>query len=405
MHTHLVVGRRVGGRCAIHTGVSDAVSTLAWGVRHFALVFAGCVLAVAALFTFLVTRGPPTYEASALVVAQQLGLDLAALHGHAETTFGDGEVARAITAQFGNVGDSDSIVPDRVSLSAEQDSIALRVSGHDSSAQGAADLANAAATAFVDRLNLSGEGVGSFELQSRARPPARSVQELPAAVVVALGLAAGAIMGLAAVSLLLIVRRPVLDAADAAETTGIPVMGTISLPRVRTGRNPALTDIGGLIPVCRRLLALRPQVIVLTNAGRSARQRHQIYLGLAGVLGQVRAVRLLTEPSQSDPTSDVDPGAGSMHVDERAAAITLVEGPGPFDADPSIASAAVLLVPEGIAEHALRSAVARHLGGPGSDRLLMLRRAGVVSAENATPSSQPPQRTATSALGAASVRG
>lgn len=388
----------MSGRRAVNTGLNDAVSTLWWGVRHFALVAVGCVLAVAVALPLLLTRGGPAYHASALVVAQRLGTDLAALQGYAQATFEEGAVARSIAAGFGNVGPVDSIVPDRVSLDTEQDSIVLRVNGYDDSAQGAADLANAAAAAFVAELNGAGEGVGHFGAQSLASPPAEPVPGLGSTpIALVLGLAAGVVLGLAVVSLLLISRRPVMDAADATEISGVPVMGSITLPRQGRGRDLAPTDVGGLIPVCRRLLAMRPQVIVLTNAGGFEVQRRQVCLAIAATLGRVRAIRLLTEPPLAAA------GPATVTVDSlqagRGAEITLVDGPRPGGVvRPGVSSATVLLVRQGLPERALRLAVAEHLSGLASDRLLMLRKSRVVRSERQSPTSRPRPRAATTPL-------
>lgn len=371
--------------------MSDAISVLRWGLRHYAALFIASVIGVAVVVPLLISQGGARYEASALVVAQRLDMDLTALPRYAEATFGNGEVARAVAARFGNVGTAGAIIPDRVSLRADQDSIVLQVVGHDGSAEGAADLANTAAVAFVAQLNLPGEGVGIFSVQSPAAPSAQPVPRLAGApVALIVGLGAGVFLGLALVSLLLVLRRPVLDAGDATEITGVPVMGTVTLPRLRPGQPPRPTDVAGLIPVCRRLLVMHPTVVLLMGAGGSQTSRRQLCVAMARVLGRVRPIRLLASPeicalAQGFPGEDVTAATAAdlSQPADSGAEITLVDGPRPLDVvSPGPSSAAILVIPRGIPERVLRAAVTEQLGGLASDRLLIVRREGQARPEN-----------------------
>ncbi|MBA3249259.1 MAG: hypothetical protein H0T66_02865 [Geodermatophilaceae bacterium] len=325
----------------------DALDTLWWGVRHFGLLFLGCLVAGVATFPLIVTRGGPAYEASALVVAHPLDMAIAEVPGFARAQFDDGAVAGAIAAQFHNVGAPDEIVPDRVWLTVEPDSIVLRVSGQASSGPVAADLANAAAATLVAELNRAATGGDSFQLQSPALPSATEVRSpVGTAVAVGLGAGAGIALGLALIAVLLLVRRPVLDAADATEITGLPVLGTITLSQLRSGRHPAPpAEIPGMVAVCRRLLTTGPRVVVLTSAGRADARRRQVLVALAALLGQARKPDL-----------------------------TLVEDPGPSAVlDPAVSSTSIVLVPIGVSERALRSAATATTIRSGSRQLLMMR--------------------------------
>ena len=365
----------------MNVGVSDAVNALRWGLRHYALLFIGCFVAIAVVIPILVLQGQTTYQAQALVVAQRLDMNLEALPRYAEENFDNGEVATAVATRFGTVGGFDDIVPDRVSLVAEQDSIVLQVTGHDASAQTAADLANVAAAAFTDQLNVPGEGVGVFAVQSSALPPTEPEEQLASApLALSVGIAAGLIIGLAVISLLLILRRPVLDTTDAAEIAGVPVLGTVTMPRLPAGQFPQAAEVDGLVPVCRRLLAMHPRTILLMSAPRSEIGRGQLSVAMAGVLGRVRAIRLVAAPelcaaAEAYSGEDVRPATGGDPRDpqERSTEITLVDGPHPLDVvAPAQSSVAILLVMRGMPERALRAAVTEHLGGLGSDRLLMV---------------------------------
>jgi len=393
---------------AINTGVSDAISVLRWGLRHYTALFVACVISVAVIIPLLIAQGGTRYDASALVVAQRLDMDLTALPRYAEATFGNGEVARAAAVQLGGNAQEGSVIPGQVSLQAEQDSIVLQVVGHADSAQGAADLANTAAAAFVAQLNLPGEGVGTFNVQSEAVPPAQPVARLAGTpVALAVGLAAGVFLGLALVSLLLVLRRPVLDAADAAELTGVPVLGTVTLLRMRPRQLPAAGEVSGLVPACRRLLAMHPEIVLLMHAGKSEALRRQLCVAMARVLGRVRPVRLVAAPevgaaAQGFPGEDVilSDVAGPLRREEPGAEITLVDGPSPLDVvAPSGTSAAILVVAHGVSERVLRAAVSEHLGGLASDRLLMVQQEGRRRPAIASQFGQPMRNRAPSGVG------
>lgn len=360
------------GDRAITSALSDALSTLRWGVRHYALLFTGCMLVGLVALPLVLIRGTG-HQATALVVAQRWDRDLTALPAYAEGAFDNGPVASAIAAQFGNVGDVQDIVPHRVSLHTEPASIILRVTGHAASAGGAADLANAAAAAFVAQLNEATAG-GSFGIQSLAFPPMTdNARPMTVAVVLGIGLSGGLALGVGVIALLLLVRRPVLGAWDAAEITGTSVLGAITLPRLRDGTAPRPQDVGVLVAVCRRLLADAPRVVLVTSAGSSVIRRRQVSLTIAALLSRIASVRVVTEPP--DRIAWVE-GAESGAPATPGRQITIVDGPSPsVVTDPVVRTAVILLVPFGVSEQALRSAADRHLAGAGLGHLLMVRSA------------------------------
>src|SRR3954471_13025497 len=183
---------------------TDAVGVLRWGLRRYWVVFAACLVvgAVVAPLAFLDRTTPA--EAQALVLTQRLDMDLTALPRYAETVFGNGQVEQAVSARFGDLVDGQAIIPDRVSVVAEQDSIMFTVIGRDHDPQTAADLANTAADAFVQALNAPGAGVGAFAVQTPARAPAPTSSERSPVLVVSAGAVAGAVLGLALVTALLV---------------------------------------------------------------------------------------------------------------------------------------------------------------------------------------------------------
>ncbi|MBA2554623.1 MAG: hypothetical protein H0V10_13240 [Geodermatophilaceae bacterium] len=241
-------------------------------------------------------------------------------------------------------------------------------------------------------------------------PPAQPVARLagtPVALIV--GLAAGVFLGLALVSLLLVLRRPVLDAADAAELTGVSVLGTVTLPRTRAHQLPPAGEVSGLVPACRRLLAMHPETVLLMHAGKADGLRRQLCVAMARVLGRVRPVRLVAAaevgaaaqgfPGEEVSLSDI---ADPLRREVPSADITLVDGPNPLDVvAPSGTSAAILVVAHGVSERVLRAAVTEHLGGLASDRLLMVRREGRPRVANASPSGRSMRHRASSGVGSA----
>ena len=140
------------------------------GLRYRRLLvlalLAGAVLVPAAVLM----RGGQQVDAQALVIAQRLDVELAALPRYAEAVFHDGRVARAVAEELGV--DASEVVPDRVSLVSEPDGIALLVVGHAEDEATAARIADVAAEAYVHQLNAAGAGVGDFALQQAAGPPA-----------------------------------------------------------------------------------------------------------------------------------------------------------------------------------------------------------------------------------------
>lgn len=364
----------VEGKPVISAVAGDALDTLWWGVRHFGLLFLGCLVAGVAAFSLIVTRGGPAYEASALVVAHPLDMAIADMPRFAQAQFDDGAVTAAIAAQFRNVGAPDEIVPDRIWLTVEPDSIVLRVSGQASSGPVASDLANAAAATLVAEMNRAATGGDSFRLQSPALPPATPVRgPVGTAVAAGIGAAAGIALGLALIAVLLLVRRPVLDPADATEITGLPVLGTITLPQLRSGRHPAPAEIPGIVAVCRRLLTTGPRVVLLTSAGRADVRRRQVLVALAALLGQARKLRVMAQP----PIPVVLEGRPAAVAGKASAAdpdLTLVDEPGSSTLlDPPVPSTSIVLVPIGVSERALRSAATARSTRAGPRQLLMMR--------------------------------
>jgi hypothetical protein len=354
---------------------TDAIGALRWGLRRYRAVFLACLLLSAVAAPLVASQRETTVEAEALVIATRLDMQLEALPRYGQVVFNNGEVTRAIGTEFGDAGE---VIPGRVYLVAEQDSIIFRVIGVDADPETAAAIADTAAASFVESLNRAGAGVGTFDLQSPADPPAGGGGALGLLIAVAVGIAGGLLLGLAAVAVLLVARRPVIAGPDAEETTGVPVLGTVTVPRVHEGAVAQPEDFPGLVPVCRRLLALPTPTIVLVSRAREEAMRTQVSAALAGVLVRIRDVRFIGASDLQGTTDEDGPRPATSDRDGRPAGVptplTLIDSSEPLDlVQPPHSTAAVLVIREGISSAALRAAVVEHLGGSAEARLLLVK--------------------------------
>jgi capsular polysaccharide biosynthesis protein len=139
-------------------------------LRHRRLVLVALLVGAVLLPVALLMRSDEQADAQALVIAQDLDVDLRALPRYAEAVFQDGQVARAVADELGV--DASGVVPDQVSLVSEPDTIVLVIIGHAEDGATAARIADVAADAYVRQLNAAGDGVGAFALQAPARSSA-----------------------------------------------------------------------------------------------------------------------------------------------------------------------------------------------------------------------------------------
>jgi capsular polysaccharide biosynthesis protein len=358
---------------------TDAVGMLRWGLRRYWAPFLLCVLLGAVVAPLAAANRSTTTDATALVVAENRVVELAALPRYGEQVFTNGNVAQALVDEFEDMGAQEDVIPRKVSLVAEQDTIIFEVVGHDVDPERAAAIANTAADAFVEALNAAGATVGEFALQSEAEVPHKPGTGLGTVFAAPVGLVAGAVLGLALIAALLVFRRPVIEGADAEEATGVLSLGTVTVPRTRRSRFAPAEDFGGLVPVCRRLLALPTPTVVMVSRPRESWIRTHLTVAMAKVLGLIADIRVVggqdVESMVADsvtveaenPVSGTRPGNGPR--------LTLVDGSDlPTLVHPPLTTATVLVVPEGIGGAALRAAVVEHLGGSAEARLLMVRR-------------------------------
>jgi hypothetical protein len=285
-----------------------AVRRTTWGLRRWwwvALVpiVAGVVAAVLAA-----TEEPDPevrFEATALVVAQELTIQAEELPRLAQAVFDGGAVARSVSAGLDGAVDAADLVPARIDAEPVVGTIAIRVVGRGSSAGEAADVANLAADAFVDELNAAGDGVGLFGVQAPAAPPDGPVGSAASIAGLLLLLGCGVVGGVALVGFVVAVRQPVLSGAEAAAAAGARLAGSV---RITPGSDVAASAMPGLDALARRLI-VAPSAIALVGTGADGGATAHLARALAERVGERMPAELLFPTAA--PSSDRRTGDGA----------------------------------------------------------------------------------------------
>ncbi|MGI8693495.1 MAG: hypothetical protein ACR2JK_11455 [Geodermatophilaceae bacterium] len=279
---------------------------VAWGLRKSPLIVACCAVGLGIALPLLVSS-PARYQAEALVVAGKLEMTPSALPSYARAVFESDAMQRRVAADADLPGSAD--VGDRLDLVTSEEFLVLTVVAAADEPGAAADLADVAAEAYVIELNQGGSGVGSFALQSRAEvPTTRSTEGLPRWVTGLIGTAAGALLGLGLVVLIVAGRRPMLGAHDVTSAVRLGLIGVVVVPALRADQAPDPRQAPGLVPVARALLPHVDGSIVFASAERTAAARGRLLVLLATVLSTRLDVFL---SGSSRVTSTVAPRLGS----------------------------------------------------------------------------------------------
>src|SRR3954447_2689167 len=342
-------------------------STILWCLRHYSWVLIACLLAGAAA-PLLLAPAAADYEADALVVARQLKARPEALPQLGDSVFRDGAVAAAVATDVG--GSPSGMIPDRLNVVAAKDSVVLVVQAFDPDPEAAAHMANVAAVAFVDELNKPGAGVGQFEVQTQAIVPLEPGTILPPATRATLGGLAGFALGLGLVALLGIIRRPVVSARHVTEITGVPLLGTVQLPRMRHGRYAGPLGIRGIANVTRWLATVPPGRLLLISNRSADALRRRLFVMVGVALWTVRTMRFdgpaeLVEAIEQHCARHQDAGRKVQHRPDRADELVLVDGGSAFELiDPANAAVSVAAVaPLGISRRRLRALASEYTDG------------------------------------------
>jgi hypothetical protein len=344
-------------------------STIRWCLRHYAWVLLACLLAGAAT-PLLLEPATANYEADALVVARQLNARPEALPQLGASVFGDGAVAQAVAADPSIGGSAAGMIPDRLDVVAAKDSRVLVVQAFDTDPEVAAHMANVAATAFVDELNKPGATVGQFAVQTEATVPFEPATVLPPRTRAALGGLAGLALGLGLVALLGVIRRPVITARHVMDVTGVPLLGTVQLPRARHGRYAGPLGIRGIANVTRWLADVPPGRLLLISTRSADALRHRLFVMVGVALWSLRSMRFdgpqnLVEAIREHCAQLRDAGRRLERRPDRSDELVLVDGGSAFElVDPADAGVSVAAVaPLGTPRRRLRALAAEYTDG------------------------------------------
>src|SRR3954470_4341061 len=342
-------------------------STILWCLRHYSWVLIACLLAGAAA-PLLLAPAAANYEADALVVARQLKARPEALPQLGDSVFHDGAVAAAVAADVG--GSATGMIPDRLNVGAAKDSVVLVVQAFDPAPEVAAHMANVAAVAFVDELNKPGAGVGQFEVQTQAIVPLEPGTILPPATRATLGGLAGFALGLGLVALLGIIRRPVVTARHVTEITGVPLLGTVQLPRMRHGRYAGPLGIRGIANVTRWLASVPSGRLLLISNRSADALRHRLFVMVGVALWTVRTMRFdgpenLVVAIREHCAELRDAGRRTERRTDRSDELVLVDGGSAFElVDPANSAVSVAAVaPLGTPRRRLRALASEYTDG------------------------------------------
>jgi hypothetical protein len=370
---------------------------LAWCLRHFGWVVLVCVL-VGAAAPLLVVPTERAYQAEALVVARQLTVNPRVLPALAESVFADGAVAAAVAGDPARAGETGGLIPDRLSVVAGPDSITMVVQVRDDDPGTAARLADVAAAAFAAELNRAGAGVGEFAVQAPAVIPTAPLDALSDPVRAGLGALAGLVVGLGLVALIAALRRPCVTSGDVEGAVGVPLLGTVELPRAAPGVYLGARGVRGIATVTRWLATTPPGRLAFISSPSAAGTRRRIFVMVAIAMSTIRSLRLQAHPEIVDAVRRQSPHAGDAvpfpHRPEGTGELLLVDGGSPMEiVDPAAGSAYVVAVaPLGISQQRLRALALDYLDGGLVGVILVQRRLGLARIRKVAASPAPAPR-------------
>ena len=207
------------------------------------------LVAVTALSWFLIDRTRSvSYQASALVIAKDLGIKIEELPKTAEAIFGAGPVAeRAV--ELGDLPfQPRQLIPRHIALSPVEGTVFLKVVAVDADAVLASRMANSGAAALVEELARAGPGIGAFSVFEPAQTPLQPESARWPALFMAL--AAGVVAAGGLVGLLVSLRRPIIGVADLSRLTSSELLGDLEM--LRHGNQDGRA-VPGLSVMVRRL--------------------------------------------------------------------------------------------------------------------------------------------------------
>jgi capsular polysaccharide biosynthesis protein len=279
---------------------SDPLAAYWWAVRHYRWLVAALAALALAFAGILIARqqsATPQYEATALVIANELAHSPEQLPRLAETLLAKDSVAEDAIQAGGLPWSPRELREEHVELTPLEQNVLIEVTGRTTEPELAAQTANSVADALAEALNRPGSGVGVFSIQHRASPPTEPADDKGLAFLLVGGIALALLLPLGAVGLLFGTRLPVTradDAADAADTRVLGVMGLPPRPRTsrpRIGRREpgqtlAASDVPGLAALCQTLFPDGKGIRLLSAPTGTGEGRTEVASWLVGAMAE-----------------------------------------------------------------------------------------------------------------------
>lgn len=299
-----------------------------WTLRKYLFVVVGAAAGLGIALP-LFTSTSQSYRAETVVVARELGIDPVVVASYASAVFASDAMRQRAASAAGSSGGA--VAADRLRLvPTEADTWSVEARAEDPLA--AAALADAVAEAFVEELNRAGRDAGTFSIAARAGVPTTSSSAGPPVwAAAAVGVAAGAALGLLLVAVVVGATRPALRTRDVTSAAGQRLIGVVTLPAARGGRPLDPADAGGLAAVSAALLPLVDASVVLVSRRQLTAQRRQLIILLARALAPVRDVFVSGSPDLAAEATRAIAGAGVEAAGTPRPGLELIDGVAPLE--------------------------------------------------------------------------
>lgn len=305
-------------------------SRLLWALRFHSRALsaaAALLLLLTALAVARLVLAPPTYTATAAVIATDLEFSAERVPRLAEAIYRQDSVLADAIRRGQLPWSVDVLRDEHAKLIPLEDNVLVIVEGTAQRPGLAVRTANSVATALAVALQRSGTAA-TFSVQERA---VRAVQDpiwIPLGVTVVAGLlaTAAAVLGLA--GLLLAMRRPVTRVSEAAQLTGAPVLTVVDVPR----RGRPAWPLSGVPALQRALQARGAATVVLTTTPGGGQVRTAVAENYAHLLGLHKDATLVPYPGAQIPPALLDESRvlirhrGSAATGDADSDATVVDG-------------------------------------------------------------------------------
>ena len=344
---------------------ADVSGVLAWGLRRYAWLITLFVIVLGVVVPGVLEQRREEYQATAQVgPVRPLRISNVDVLPKLATDVFEYVLTDPQVKQAAGLTGSQTVSRAELQLVAAQDNVVFSVNARGTDPVAASNLANVAASAFVDELNIYSQSVGTFSVGHLADVPTQPLPTLGGPLTWVMGVASGLLFGVGFVALLLVVRRPVIDMTTAELESGAEVLGRITLGRGRARAS-------GLTQLCHRIVSKPTRMVLMAGPRRLRRQRHELADEMVFWLSRVRNVISI---GSREPVEEF----GAASLAERTASkdeLIIVNDASPVDvATRPEHSLTLLVVPEGISRTALHEQARQYVDG-GAVALVMVREA------------------------------